>query len=423
MPKSWGQWMMYEAYQAQADLLWPVRNFTKALLPSLKDDSHAWSQWAPTRKLAAAWEVFGLSEITHQRRPFGIEQANVTGSADPVEITEVAAHSTPFATLLHFKKAGASRKTDPKVLIVAPMSGHFATLLRETVRTMLADHDVYITDWHNARDVPLSAGRFGLDEYTEHIIDFLAVMGPGSHLMAICQPCVSALAATALMSEDRHPATPASLTLMAGPIDCRISPTSVNQLAVTKPIEWFESNLIGRVPWRYPGAARRVYPGFVQLAAFMSMNKERHVNSFKEMYKLLQAHEPEGLEKAEATRTFYEEYFAVADLPAEFYLETVKSVFQEYDLPKGTLKFRDRMVKPAAIRRTALLTVEGERDDICSVGQTLAAHDLCTGLREYLKTHYVQAGVGHYGVFSGRRWNQHIYPVVRESIHTAQASI
>ena len=414
---------MYEAYQAQADLLWPVRNFTKALLPALKDDSHAWSRWEPTRKLAAAWEVFGLSEITHRRRPFGIDEAGVTGAADPVAITEVAAHSTPFATLLHFKKAGAARKTDPKVLIVAPMSGHFATLLRETVRTMLADHDVYITDWHNARDVPLSAGRFGLDEYTEHIVDFLAVMGPGSHLMAICQPCVSALAATALMSEDRHPATPASLTLMAGPIDCRISPTSVNQLAITKPIEWFESNLIGRVPWRYPGATRRVYPGFVQLAAFMSMNKDRHVNSFKEMYQLLHAQQPEGLEKAETTRTFYEEYFAVADLPAEFYLETVKSVFQEYELPKGTLKFRDRVVNPAAIRRTALLTVEGERDDICAVGQTLAAHDLCTGLRDYLKTHYVQAGVGHYGVFSGRRWNQHIYPVVRESIHTAQASI
>jgi polyhydroxyalkanoate depolymerase len=415
--------MMYEAYQAQADLLWPVRNFTKAFLPSLKEGGHALSQWEPTRKLAAAWEVFGLSEITHRRRPFGIDQASVTGAAEPVAIAEVAVHRTPFATLLHFKKTGGARKTDPKVLIVAPMSGHFATLLRETVRTMLADHDVYITDWHNARDVPLSAGRFGLDEYTEHLMDFLAVMGPGSHLMAICQPCVSALAATALMSEDRHPATPASLTLMAGPIDCRISPTSVNQLAITKPIEWFESNLIGRVPWRYPGATRRVYPGFVQLAAFMSMNKDRHVNSFKEMYQLLHAQEPAGLEKAEVTRTFYEEYFAVADLPAEFYLETVKSVFQEYDLPKGTLKFRDRWVKPAAIRRTALLTVEGERDDICAVGQTLAAHDLCTGLREYLKSHYVQAGVGHYGVFSGRHWNQHIYPIVRESIHTAQASI
>ncbi len=414
---------MYEAYQTQVDLLWPVRTLTKAMLPTLKDDSSPWGNWEPTRKLAAAWEVFGLSEITHQRRPFGIDQAVVSGHDEAVTLTEVAAHATPFATLLHFRKSGVGLKAEPKVLIVAPMSGHFATLLRETVRTMLADHDVYITDWHNARDVPLSAGRVGLDEYTEHIIDFLTVMGPGSHLMAICQPCVSALAATALMSEDRHPATPASLTLMAGPIDCRISPTSVNQLAVTKPIEWFESNLISRVPLRYRGAARRVYPGFVQLSAFMSMNKDRHVESFKELYKLLQDQQPESFMKAEATRSFYEEYFAVADLPAEFYLETVRSVFQEYELPQGTLKFRDRLVKPAAIRRTALLTVEGERDDICAVGQTLAAHDVCTGLRDYLKAHYVQAGVGHYGVFSGRRWNQHIYPVVRESIHTAQASL
>ncbi len=414
---------MYEAYQAQTDLMWPLRTFTKAALPLLKDDTYGWSRWMPNRKLAAAWEVFGLSEVTHKRRPFAIDQVSVTGVDEPVAITEVVAHVAPFATLLHFKKGKLNAKLHPKVLIVAPMSGHFATLLRETVRTMLADHDVYITDWHNARDVPMSEGGFGLDEYTEHIIDFLTVMGPGSHLMAICQPCVSALAATAVMSEDQHPATPASLTLMAGPIDCRISPTAVNQLAITKPIEWFEANLIGRVPLRYAGAGRRVYPGFVQLTAFMSMNKDRHVNSFKELYQLLQKQEVEGLEKAEVTRTFYEEYFAVADLPAEFYLETVKAVFQDHALPKGELMYRDRVVKPSAIRRTALLTVEGERDDICAVGQTLAAHDLCTGLRDYLKTHYVQAGVGHYGVFSGRRWNQNIYAVVRESIHTAQASL
>ncbi|MDL2336971.1 MAG: polyhydroxyalkanoate depolymerase [Pseudomonadota bacterium] len=416
--------MMYEAYQAQTDLLWPLRTFTKAALPMLKDGTYGWNRWMPNRKLAAAWEVFGLSEVTHKRRPFAIDQVAVTGVDEPVAITEVATHVASFATLLHFRKELKSTGEPlPKVLIVAPMSGHFATLLRETVRTMLADHDVYITDWHNARDVLVSAGGFGLDEYTEHIIDFLTVMGPGSHLMAICQPCVSALAATAVMSEDHHPATPSSLTLMAGPIDCRISPTAVNQLAITKPIEWFESHLIGRVPLRYPGAGRRVYPGFVQLTAFMSMNKDRHVNSFKELYQLLHAQEVDGLVKAEATRTFYEEYFAMADLPAEFYLETVKAVFQDYSLPKGELMYRDRLVKPSAIRRTALLTVEGERDDICAVGQTLAAHDLCTGLREYLKTHYVQAGVGHYGVFSGRRWNQNIYPVVRESIHTAQASL
>jgi polyhydroxyalkanoate depolymerase len=296
------------------------------------------------------------------------------------------------------------------------MSGHFATLLRETVRTMLQDHDVYITDWHNAREMPLDAGPFGLDEYTEHIMTFLSAMGPGSHLMAICQPCVAALAAVAIMSEDKHPAVPASLTLMAGPIDCRISPTSVNVLATSKPIEWFEDNLIGIVPMRYPGALRRVYPGFLQLTAFMNMNLQRHIEAFEGYYQNLLDGEDE---KVATTRKFYEEYFAVADLPAEFYLETVRLVFQEYALPLGKLTWRGRPVDPRAIRRTALLTVEGEKDDICSIGQTLAAQDLCSGLRQYMRTHYIQAGVGHYGVFSGRRWHNNIYPVVREVIHVS----
>jgi polyhydroxyalkanoate depolymerase len=304
----------------------------------------------------------------------------------------------------------------PRVLIVAPMSGHFATLLRETVRTMLADHDVYITDWHNARDVSMADGRFGLDEYTEHIIDFLSVIGPGAHIVAICQPCVSALSAVALMSEDDHKATPASMILMAGPIDCRISPTGVNKLATEKPIEWFARNLIARVPLRYPGAMRRVYPGFLQLTAFLSMNMERHVNAFRGLYDDIINSQTE---RVAATRAFYEEYFAVADLPADFYLETVQHVFQEYALPQGKLKWRERTINPAAIRRTALLTVEGERDDICALGQTLAAHDLCPGLKPFMKTHYVQANVGHYGVFSGKRWNNSIYPIVRDVIHVS----
>jgi len=356
--------------------------------------------------------------VTHKRPEFGIDSVRV-GHED-VAVVEVAAFSTPFATLLHFTKpalSGLDIAPQPKVLIAAPMSGHFATLLRETVRTMLVDHDIYITDWHNTRDVPLAAGRFGLDEYTEHLIQFMAAIGEGAHLLAVCQPCVAALAAVALMSEDAHPATPASLTLMAGPIDCRISPTGVNQLATTKPISWFEKNLISTVPWRYQGGGRRVYPGFVQLSAFMSMNKERHVNSFKEMYLNLLAGETE---KVEVTRNFYEEYFAVADLAADFYLETVQWVFQDYALPLGQLKFRGRKVDPGAIRRTALLTVEGERDDICAPGQTLAAQDLCTRLRPYLRTHYVQPGVGHYGVFSGKRWNNHIYPIVRDVIHVSR---
>jgi poly(3-hydroxybutyrate) depolymerase len=405
---------VYHAYQAHADLMWPIRTLARASVPTLNDQRLGLATVPSARRLAAACEVFALTEMTHKRRPFGIDSVCVAGEATPV--VEHAVQRTPFATLLHFRKPEV-RLAQPRVLIVAPMSGHFATLLRETARTMLAEHDVYITDWHNARDVPLSAGRFGLDEYVEHLMGFLDAIGPGAHLMAICQPCVAALAATALMSEDAHPAAPLSLTLMAGPIDCRISPTTVNQLAMGKSIEWFERHLISHVPLRYPGAMRRVYPGFVQLGAFMNMNRERHLTAFRELYQHLLNDEHE---KAEATRSFYEEYFAVADLPAEFYLETVARVFQQHALPRGELAWRDRVVKPAAIRRTALLTVEGERDDICSVGQTMAAQELCSGLRPYMRTHYVQAGVGHYGVFSGKRWSHQIYPIVRNVIHVSQ---
>jgi poly(3-hydroxybutyrate) depolymerase len=403
---------MYHAYQAHADVMWPLRTLARAAVPMLLDDSLGLGGHPPQRQVAAACEVMRLAEVTHRRPDWGIRSVHAQGR--DWEVTEEEALHAPFGTLRRFAKAGAPAQ--PRVLIVAPMSGHFATLLRDTVRTVLQDHDVYITDWLNARDVPLSQGRFGLDEYIEHVMDFLAAIGPGAHLMAICQPCVAALAATALMSEDEHPATPASLTLMAGPIDCRIEPTAVNQLATTKPIEWFEQNLISRVPWRFAGGGRRVYPGFVQLSAFMSMNKERHLNAFRDYYVALveQAHD-----KAEATRTFYEEYMAVADLPAEFYLETVQRVFQTYDLPRGELMFRGRRVAPSAIRRTALVTIEGERDDICAVGQTLAAQDLCSKLRPYLRTHYVQPGVGHYGVFSGRRWQNQIYPLVRDVIHVS----
>ena len=405
--------MLYQTYQAHVDLMWPYRTFTKSTIPVLEDNRLGTRDTKTIRGMAAACETFALTSITHKRLPFAIDSVRV-GDRD-VAVREVSTFVTPFATLLRLKKDMTAWQ--PSVLIVAPMSGHFATLLRETVRTMLADHDVYITDWHNARDVSLFAGPFGLDEYTEHIMSFTRIIGEGTHVVAICQPCVSALAAVALMSEDADPATPASLTLMAGPIDCRISPTAVNKLAVTKPIEWFDKNLIDRVPIRYMGALRRVYPGFIQLSAFMNMNLERHVNAFRSYYDSLAAGDTE---KAEATRTFYEEYFAVADLPAEFYLETVQKVFQEYALPQGKLEYRGRKIDPGAIRRTALLTVEGERDDICGIGQTLAAQDLCVNLKQYLRTHYVQANVGHYGVFSGRRWNNHIYPVVRDVIHVSR---
>lgn len=407
--------MMYHAYQAHNDWMWPMRSLARAAAPALVDTTLGLGGHPPQRQLAAACEVLRLSEVTHRRPDWGIDSVVVGGEAVPV--TEQVVARTPFGTLLRFAKPAPDGVAQPRVLIVAPMSGHFATLLRDTVRTMLPDHDVHITDWHNARDVPLRDGRFGLAEYTEHLMDFLAALGPGAHMVAICQPCVAALSAVALMAEDDHPATPASLTLMAGPIDCRVSPTAVNQLATTRPIEWFEKNLVSRVPWRYRGAGRRVYPGFVQLSAFMSMNRERHLNAFRDYYVNLVEEEHE---KTKATRDFYEEYMAVADLPAEFYLETVQLVFQDYALPKGELTFRGRRINPAAIRRTALVTIEGERDDICAVGQTLAAQDLCSQLRPYLRTHYVQPGVGHYGVFSGRRWQGQIYPLVRNVIRLSQ---
>jgi polyhydroxyalkanoate depolymerase len=405
--------MLYQAFQTHADLMWPPRAAATAALPALNQARKALEYWLPVRRLAAAVEVFALAHLTHKRPAFGITSARVGGEDVPVR--EEIFHRTPFGTLLHFRKD--TKAAQPRVLLLAPMSGHFATLLRETVQTMLADHDVFITDWHNARDVPLAAGRFGLDEYVEHVMTFLEAMGPGSHLMAICQPCVAALAAAALMAEDGHPAMPRSLTLMAGPIDCRISPTAVNALATSKPIEWFERNLIALVPARYPGALRPVYPGFVQLSAFMNMNLERHIASFRSLFEDLVKGD---FAKANATRRFYEEYFAVADLPAEFYLETVRVVFQEYALAAGDMTWRGRRVDPCTIRRMALLTVEGERDDICSLGQTLAAQDLCSSLKLFMRTHYIQAGAGHYGVFSGKRWANHIYPVVRDVIHTSQ---
>ena len=413
--------MLYHAYQAHADSTAPLQSAARATARMFGDQGlpPAWkAAGRPLRRWTAACDVVATTQLTHRRLPFGIETVRV--GDEEVAVVERALHTTPFATLLHFAKpalAGRDALSQPQVLIAAPMSGHFATLLRETVRTMLADHDVYITDWHNARDVPLAAGRFGLDEYTEHLMQFLAVLGEGAHLMAICQPCVASLAAVSLMSQDAHPATPKSLTLMAGPIDCRIDPTSVNLLATGKPLAWFEKNLISRVPWQHAGRGRRVYPGFLQLTAFVNMNRARHEASLRQMYDDLVAGDAA---KAEPVRSFYREYMAVADLPAEFYLETVAQVFQDHDLPRGRLTFRGRPVDPGAVRRTTLLTVEGERDDICAPGQTLAAQDLCANLRPYQRKHYVQAGVGHYGVFSGKRWNSHIYPLVRDTIHLSQ---
>jgi len=278
---------------------------------------------------------------------------------------------------------------------------------------MLPEHDVYITDWKSARDVPLAEGRFGVDEYIEHTIRFFEKLGPGAHVVAVCQPCAALLATVAVMAQANHPCQPRSMTLMAGPIDTRVNPTRVNALAKKRSIGWFERTLTASVPLGYPGAFRQVYPGFVQLLAFMSMNIERHVKAHRELYENLVNGE---IEKAAIIKAFYDEYFAVLDLTAEFYLETVRLIFQEHALPLGKLQWRGQRVDPTAIRKTMLLTVEGERDDICAVGQTVAAHDLCGKLRPYLKRHHMQAGVGHYGVFSGKRWESQIYPIVKNVV-------
>jgi len=399
--------MLYLAYQLHADVMVPVRTWASIAAnaggPPLMADHRA------LRNLTAVYELIARSGLTHTRPAFGIEAVTVGNRV--VEVREEAAASTPFGTLLHFKKDIAAAQ--PRVLMVAPLSGHFSTLLRATVQTMLPEHDVYITDWHNARDVPLTAGRFGFDEYIEHLIKFLDLMGPGTHVLAVCQPCVAVLAAVAVMAQDGSKAQPRSMTLMAGPIDTRVNPTTVNELANKHPIDWFERTLTASVPLRYPGAFRRVYPGFVQLAAFMSMNVERHVKAHCELYENIANGE---LEKAAVTKAFYDEYFAVLDLTAEFYLETVRIIFQEYLLPLGKLTWKGERVDPTAIRRTMLLTVEGERDDICAVGQTVAAQDLCSKLRPYLKRHHMQASVGHYGVFSGKRWENQIYPILKNVI-------
>ncbi len=397
--------MLYFTYQLQSDLIGPVRRMARAvhtMLGPLMEKSGL----PALSHLRATWEMMGRARLTHTRPDFGISEVRLGN--DTAAVTEVPIRVTPFCTLLHFKK-----DTDipqPEVLLVAPLSGHFSTLLRNTAKTLLPDHDVYVTDWHNARDVPPEDGHFGFDEFVELTIQFMEDLGPGAHVMAVCQPCVPVLAAVAVMSEDKNPATPLSMTLMAGPIDTRVNPTEVNKLATSKPIEWFEQTLISCVPPQLKGAGRKVYPGFLQLTAFMAMNHERHQRAHMDMYLHLANGDEE---KANALKLFYDEYFAVLDLPAEFYLETVQKVFQEAQLAKGELTYKGRVVNPGAIKRTALLTVEGEKDDICAPGQTVAAHDLCTGLRPHLKRHHLEAGVGHYGVFSGRKWETSIYPIVR----------
>jgi poly(3-hydroxybutyrate) depolymerase len=400
--------MLYQAYQANDDVLAPIRLLAEATRGFL---SQPWpfGDNPFLRGAAAACEMVSRSGIRHQRPEFGIAEVLVGGKA--VAVKEEAVISHPFCTLLHFAKD--TKAVQPRVLVVAPLSGHFATLLRGTVETLLADHDVYVTDWVNARNVPLVHGRFDLDDFIDAVIDFLHVLGPRTHVVAVCQPSVPVLAAVALMAEQGDKAQPSSMTLMGGPIDTRRNPTKPNLLATSRPLEWFERSVIETVPARYPGAFRRVYPGFLQLAGFMTMNLDRHVTAHFEQFNHLVRGDGES---ADAHRRFYDEYTSVMDLPADFYLQTIQRVFQDHALALGKFTSRGRKVVPAAIERTALLAVEGENDDICAVGQTSAALDLCTGLRAGKKQHHLQPKVGHYGVFNGRRWRGEIYPKVRDFI-------
>jgi poly(3-hydroxybutyrate) depolymerase len=374
------------------------------------------------RRIYANADLYANLTRRYARPAWGIDSVLVDGH--PVRVRQTEVWSSPWVKLTHFardrddlRSAGRGDPA-PAVLIVAPLSGHFATLLRGTVRAFLQDHEVYVTDWSNARDVPVLEGRFDFYDYIDHVRDMLRVLGPRPHVVAVCQPGPPVLAAAALMAEDGEASRPGSMIFMGSPIDARLSPTVTNQLAEAKPFAWFQSNMVHTVPAPYPGMGRSVYPGFVQLASFMSMNLEEHQDAHLRYLQQLMAGDGDAADKHLA---FYDEYLSVLDLTEEFYLQTVDVVFQRYLLPKGELIHRDRLVRPAAITDIGLLTVEGENDDISGVGQTQAAHDLCSGLPEALKADYVQPHVGHYGVFNGRRFREEIYPRVRAFIARAEA--
>ncbi|GGZ12966.1 polyhydroxyalkanoate depolymerase [Novosphingobium colocasiae] len=408
--------MLYQAYQAYCDLMAPARATADALV-NLRDKGFGELGRADPnlRRFFALPEVFRASRVTHKRPPYRIHQVPVGNRT--VAVREEVAMSLPFGDLLHFAKDDVLTP-QPKMLVVAPISGHFATLLRNTIEVLLRDHDVYVTDWKNARDVPLSAGDFGLDDYIDYVIRFIQELGDKetgrpANVLSVCQPCPNVLAAVAIMARDHDPFQPRTLTLLGGPIDVREAPTSVNELAYAHPYDWFERNMIHTVPGRYKGAGRKVYPGFMQLSAFMAMNVGRHLGQFRKLYQALADRQTE---EAGKITEFYDEYLAVADLPGTFYLETIDRIFQRSLLPRGEFMHRGQKVDCGAIRKTALLTVEGEKDDICAVGQTAAAHLLCTSLRPHLKRHHLQLGVGHYGVFSGSKWETQVYPQVKSMV-------
>ena len=409
--------MLYHLYEMNHAAIAPLRaaiEWNRLLF------EHPWNPWTQTwqyRQLSAAWDVFENLTRRYAKPAFGIDSIDLPGRR--CAITEEVVWSRPFCDLLHFRRDAdalpASRTRDPKVLLVAPLSGHYATLLRGTVRALLPEHEVYITDWRDARMVPLALGEFGLDDYIDYVIECLRCLGPNTHVIAVCQPGPAVLAATSLLAADRDPCAPSSMTIMGSPIDTRRSPTEPNRLATTKPLEWFERNVVMQVPFPHPGFMRRVYPGFLQLTGFMTMNLDRHMDAHHKLYNSLIKGDGDSVA---AHREFYDEYLAVMDLDAAYYLQTLKVVFQEHQLPNGTMRHRGRLIEPAAIRDTALMTVEGEKDDISGIGQTQAAHDLCVNIPPHMQCDYVQAGVGHYGVFNGSRFRSEIAPRIRDFIRS-----
>lgn len=408
--------MNYHAYEFAHAALGPLRLGAKLMKTQLNMPFNPYGDSEVGKQIKAACEVFEGVTRRYGKPEWAIEEVAIDNETYPVQ--EEIVLSKTFCELLHFKRDGYEAKADqPKVLLVAPMSGHYATLLRGTVEAMLPEADVYITDWIDARDVPVYLGNFDLDDFVDYLIEFMQFLGPDLHVIAVCQPTVPALVATSVMAKLEDPNQPLSLTLMGGPIDCRRNPTQVNQLAETKPIEWFERSVLNYVPFPNPGFGRRVYPGFIQLSGFMTMNLDRHVTAHKDLFD----HLVEGDEdSAQKHKDFYEEYLSVMDLTAEFYIQTVKVVFQDYALAKGTMMHRDIPVDCSSIVKTALMTVEGEKDDVCGLGQTEAAQDLCSNIPANKKLHYVQPGVGHYGVFNGNRFRTEIKPRILDFIQMAQ---
>jgi poly(3-hydroxybutyrate) depolymerase len=405
--------MLYDAYEVQRSFLAGASKLAGMGAGWLNNPSNPWGYSSMGPLVAASLEVFANAAALRGKPEFGLETAHVRGKDVPVN--EEILLRKPFGQLKHFYREGIN--DGPRLLIVAPMSGHYATLLRGTVERLLPSFDVYITDWRDAKNVPLSDGHFNLDDYIDYLVEFLELIGEKTgerpHMLAVCQPAVPAFAATALMGADKNPWRPRSLTMMGGPIDTRKAPTAVNTLATERPFSWFENNVIATVPMIYPGVGRKVYPGFLQLAGFMTMNLGSHLISHWEMFKHLVEGDDES---AASTQAFYDEYRSVCDMTAEFYLQTVDVVFQRHLLPKGELEHRGRLVDPAAIRDTALLAIEGERDDISGLGQTKAALDIATKVPASMKQYFMAKDVGHYGIFNGRKWREMIAPAFEKFI-------